>query len=232
MVHVSRATIGRVERGQVDKVTLQTLARIAVALDSRLDVRVLWHGEGLDRLLDAAHADLTEAVLRILVDSDWDVGTEVSFNVRGDRGVIDILAFHRASGCLLVIEIKSVVPDLGGMLGTLDRKARLAAGIARDRGWHVTSVSRLLVLPDDRTARRRVAQHASIFETALPARTAAVRRWLKLPMGSLNGVLFLSDVHQVSTRHRVGVSRTCRVRGRRVDTVTNAPHEQHLSGIS
>jgi transcriptional regulator with XRE-family HTH domain len=85
MVHVSRATISRVERGQVDKVTLRTLARIAVALESRLEVRVLWHGEGLDRLLDAAHADLTDAVLRILVDDDWDVATEVSFNVRGDR---------------------------------------------------------------------------------------------------------------------------------------------------
>ncbi|HET9084946.1 MAG TPA: helix-turn-helix transcriptional regulator [Candidatus Limnocylindrales bacterium] len=218
IVRVSRATIGRVERGQVDKVTFRTLARIAVALDSRLEVRVLWHGEGLDRLLDAAHADLTDAVLRILVDSDWDVATEVSFNVRGDRGVIDILAFHRASGSLLVIEIKSVVPDLGAMLGTLDRKARLAAGIARDRGWHVTSVSRLLVLPDDRTARRRVAQHSSIFDTALPGRTAAVRRWLKVPVGSLDGVLFLSDAHQASTRHRVGVRRTYRQRGRRTRT--------------
>jgi transcriptional regulator with XRE-family HTH domain len=218
MVRVSRATISRVERGQVDKVTLRTLARIAVALESRLEVRVLWHGEGLDRLLDAAHADLTDAVLRILVDCDWDVATEVSFNVRGDRGVIDILAFHRASGSLLVIEIKSVVPDLGAMLGTLDRKARLASGIARERGWRVTSVSRLLVLPDDRTARRRVAQHASIFAAALPARTAAVRRWLKVPMGSLDGVLFLSDVHQVSTRHRVGVRRTSRERGRRTRT--------------
>ena len=53
MVGVSRPTIGRIERGHVDDVTLRTLARVAVALDARLDVRVLWHGEGLDRLLDA-----------------------------------------------------------------------------------------------------------------------------------------------------------------------------------
>jgi len=103
MVGVSRATIGRIERGHVHDVTLRTLARVAVALDARLDVRVLWHGEGLDRLLDAAHADLTDAVLRILIDSDWEVSTEVSFDLRGERGVIDILAFHRASGSLLVL---------------------------------------------------------------------------------------------------------------------------------
>jgi transcriptional regulator with XRE-family HTH domain len=213
MIRVSRATIGRIERGHADEVTLRTLALAAAALGSTLNVRVLWHGEGLDRLLDSAHADLTDAVLRILVDSDWDVATEVSFNVRGDRGVIDILAFHRASGSLLVIEIKSVVPDIGAMLGTLDRKVRLAPGIARDRGWQAHSVSRLLVLPDDRTARRRIAQHASIFGAALPARTAQVRRWLKRPMGALAGVLFLSDVHQASTRHRVAPARTSPVHG-------------------
>lgn len=218
LVRVSRATIGRIERGHTDAVTLRTLARVAVALDARLDVRVLWHGEGLDRLLDAAHADLTDAVLRILIDADWEVSTEVSFNLRGERGVIDILAFHRASGSLLVIEVKSVVPDLGAMLGTLDRKARLASGMARERDWHVTSVSRLLVLPDDRTARRRVAQHASIFDTALPARTASVRRWLKRPNTSISGVLFLPDAHQASTRHRVGIRRASSVRARGQET--------------
>jgi len=88
----------------------------------------------------------------------------------------------------------------------------------RERGWHVTSVSRLLVLPDDRTARRRVAQHASIFETALPTRTAAVRCWLKEPIGRLAGVLFLTDVRQASTRHRVGIRQASSVRARRGET--------------
>src|SRR4051794_12439629 len=156
-VGVSRATIARVERGDAEELTLRVLIRVTGALGARLDVRVLWHGEALDRLLDKAHADLTEAVLNILVDDDWDVATEVSFNRRGDCGVIDILAFHAPTRSLLVIEIKSVVPDLGAMLGTLDRKVRVAAEVARDRGWHARTVSRLLVLPADRTARRRVA---------------------------------------------------------------------------
>jgi transcriptional regulator with XRE-family HTH domain len=202
-VGVSRATIARLERGHADQVTLRLLVRVASQLGATLSVRVLWHGEALDRLLDAAHADLTDAVLRLLRDSGWEVATEVSFNDFGDRGPIDILAYHPATSSLLVIEIKSVVPDLQAMLGTLDRKVRVAAKIARERGWRAGSVSRLLVLPDDRTARRHVERHAAIFNTALPERTAAVRRWLKRPSGVLAGILFLSDVHQVSTRHRV-----------------------------
>jgi transcriptional regulator with XRE-family HTH domain len=203
-VGVSRATIARMERGHADQVTLRLLVRVAAEHGATLSVRVLWHGEALDRLLDAAHADLTDAVLRLLRTAGWEVATEVSFNEYGDRGTIDILAYHRSTASLLVIEIKSVVPDLQAMLGTLDRKVRAAGTIARERGWRVGSVSRLLVLPDDRTARRRVERHAAIFRTALPERTAAARRWLKAPVGVLAGVLFLSDVRQASTRHRVG----------------------------
>ena len=59
---------------------------------------------------------------------------------------------------LLVIEVKSVVPDLQAMLVTLDRKGRLAREIARDRGWQARTITRLLILPDDRTARRRVEE--------------------------------------------------------------------------
>jgi transcriptional regulator with XRE-family HTH domain len=147
MVGVSRSTIVRVERGHAESATVRTLMRIAGALGTTISVRILWQGEGLDRLLDAAHADLTETVLRLLRDSGWEVATEVSFNVRGERGTIDILAFHRPTESLLVIEIKSVVPDLQAMLGTIDRKVRLAVGIARERGWRVDTVSRLLVLP-------------------------------------------------------------------------------------
>lgn len=207
LVGLSHSTIARVERGHADRITLSTLLRIANALGASVSVRVLWQGEALDRLLDAAHADITELVLRLVRDAGWEVATEVSFNLRGERGVIDILAFHPESGSLLVIEIKSVVPDLQAMLGTLDRKVRVATSVAWERGWRPVRVSRLLVLPDDRTARRRVERHGAVFATVLPARTAAVRRWLKQPRDVLAGILFLSDVRHVSARHRVGARR-------------------------
>jgi transcriptional regulator with XRE-family HTH domain len=202
-VRVSRGVVGRIERGRADRVPLHVLVRVATALGGTVTVRLLWQGEGLDRLLDSAHADLTELMLTRLRSLRWEVATEASFNIRGERGTIDILAFHPPTGSLLVIEIKSVVPDLQAMLGILDRKARLAADIARDQGWLVRSVSRLLVLPDDRTARRRVQQHAATFDAALPRRTVAVRRWLAAPAGRLAGVLFVPNDQQASARHRV-----------------------------
>ena len=211
---LSRSAIGRLERGHIEVATLRTVTRVAAALGASVSVRILWHGEGLDRLLDSAHANITEAVLRLLRDHGWEVATEVTFNAYGERGSIDILAFHAATRSLLVIEIKSIVPDLQAMLGTLDRKVRLAAKVARDRGWQPDTVSRVLVLPDDRTARRRVAEHQSTFETALPARTTAVRRWLRKPVGALAGLVFLSDVHGVSTRHRVRSEKTPVMRDR------------------
>lgn len=200
---VSRSVIYRIERGHADAVAAHTLVRVAAALDAPIDIRLLWHGEGLDRLLDARHARLVDRVLQILTSHGWDAATEVSFSVYGERGSIDILAFHPATGCLLVIEIKSVVPDMQSMLAALDRKGRLATAIAEDRGWHPTSVSKLLVLPEDRTARRRVDEHAATFQTTLPARTVELRRWVSAPTGRLDGVMFLSDERQAGTRQRV-----------------------------
>jgi transcriptional regulator with XRE-family HTH domain len=129
--HVSRAVVCGIERGHADRVAVHTLVRVAAALDARLDIRLLWQGEGLDRLLDLRHAGLVDQVLEILSSSDWETATEVSFNVRGERGSIDILAFHAATGSLLVIEIKSVVPDMQAMLAGVDRKGRLARDLAR-----------------------------------------------------------------------------------------------------
>jgi hypothetical protein len=166
-------------------------------------MHVLWQGEELDRLLDAGHARLVEWTLRRLGATDWIAAPEVTFHAGSERGSIDVLAWHPPGNELLVVEVKSVVPDVQSMLAGIDRKARLAPGIARDRGWVPGSVSRLLLLPDDRTARRRLIAFASTFEVALPARTVEVKRWLERPHGSIAGVLFVSDLPQAGARHRI-----------------------------
>ena len=202
---LSQAAVSRVERGFGDRCTVQTLARLVAALGARISLRVLSHGEDLDRLLDARHAEIVERVTRILRARGWDVAPETTFNVYGERGSIDILAFHPPTGALLVVEVKSAVPDVQATLSGIDRKARLAARIARERGWRVRSVSRWLVLPGDRTSRRRVERHAATFRAALPGRSVEMRRWCASPTTPVAGILFVSPSTQASGRH--GLSR-------------------------
>jgi hypothetical protein len=202
---VPRWIVVEIEAGRGDRLPVWRLAAVAAALGARLTVRILFQGEGLDRLRDRRHAALVEWLVAKLRREGWQVATEVSFNVYGERGSIDILAFHPATGALLVVEVKSVVPEIGGMLMTLDRKVRLAPQVARNQlGWQATSVSRLLVLPEDRTARRRVAEHATTFGTTFPVRNVGVKRWLRSPAGPIAGLLFVPDVQHVDTRRRSG----------------------------
>jgi Holliday junction resolvase-like predicted endonuclease len=202
---MSRATVSRVELGYADEVTVGVVNAIAAALSARLQMYLTWNGEGLDRLLDADHAALVEDVARTLRSLDWLVKVEVSFNIRGERGSIDILAFHPATGLVLVVEVKSVLPDVQATLFVLDRKTRLALEIAREHGWLGRGVGRVLVVRGTRTARRRVEQHAEIFRTAAPARSVAVKRWLRSPdpVRPFSGLWFVTDDRPSSARHRV-----------------------------
>src|SRR5205809_706310 len=63
---VSRAVVWRIERGSADRVAVHTLVEVAGALGARVDLRLHWQGEGLDRLLDARHASLVEDMIALL----------------------------------------------------------------------------------------------------------------------------------------------------------------------
>lgn len=200
---LSASAISRIERGLAARYSVRALTRVSEALGARLTVRLLWQGEELDRLLDADHARLVDWTLQRLTSRGWTAVPEVTFRSGLERGSIDVLAWHPAAKGLLVIEVKSAMPDVQGALAGIDRKARVAPEIARDRGWDVGSVSRLLVLPDDRTARRRLSMFAVTFDRALPARTIEVRHWLEAPRGPIAGIMFVSDVPHEGARHRM-----------------------------
>ena len=198
----SQSAVSRAERDPMS-LTLVTLRGIGEALGARFSLRLYWQGEDLDRLLDAAHAGLVDEVVRLLTAAGWEVIPEATFNHYGERGSIDVLAFHPKFGALLIVEVKSVVPDMQAMLAGIDRKARVASEVARDHAWTVRTISRLLVLPDDRTARRRLAEHSATIDQVLPARTRAMRRWIRRPASSLGGVLFLPSTPSTTARVRV-----------------------------
>jgi hypothetical protein len=187
-----------------DRVRVGDLQRMAEALGADLGVRLRWRGEELDRLLDEAHAELVNATLALLLRLGWDAAVEVSFSKWGERGSMDILAFHQRSGLVLVVEVKSVIPDSQSMLFALDRKTRLAPDIARDRGWVCRGTARLLVAAESSTSRRRVAALGQTFRVAFPQSGRSVRHWLREPSRPMSGLLFLPHAPGSRTNVRIG----------------------------
>lgn len=174
---------------------MPVMRRILAALDAHLIVEVRWRAGELDRLLDADHAALAALVARLLGEAGWEVRVEVTYNEFGERGSIDLLAFMPATGTLLAVEIKTDMAAVEQTLRKLDEKVRLSRGIAKARfGWQVRQVGWLLVMPENSTLRRKVAAHTSLFEKAFPMRGAAIRRWIKRPVGAAGGLWFLSDI--------------------------------------
>ena len=190
---VAQQTVSLIERGKADDATLHTIKRIAAPLGVTVDLALRWKGPELDRLTDARHARLVKAVVSRL-GPDWQVVVEYTFNHYGDRGSVDILAWHAGAGILLLVEIKSELDNLEAVLRSMDMKVRVVPPLlARERGWRVRSLGSVLVLPDESTARRAVARLRPVFDVALPTRTVAVRQWLREPAGPLRGVWFLAD---------------------------------------
>ena len=195
--------MSKVETGKIANVSLRTLEGIAVSLGASLEIGVQWRGEGLDRLLDAAHAGLVEQVVERLQRLGWETIIEASFAIRGERGSIDVLGLDRSSGTVLVVEVKSVVPDSQAMIQSLDRKVRLAPEIARQRQWPCRTFGRLLVVGDSTTARTRVRLLDGTYRSAFPVRGRAVATWLRTPIGSMAGLWFLPFATRGGTANRV-----------------------------
>lgn len=118
---------------------------------------------------------------------------ETTFAIYGERGVIDILAFHPPTGALLVIELKTALVDVQQLMSVVDRYRRLAPRIARERVWRVTSVNVWVAFLDTKTNRRRVAAHASVLRVAFPDDGRTVRRWLRRPDGVMAAISFVAE---------------------------------------
>jgi transcriptional regulator with XRE-family HTH domain len=212
-VHVSRATVSRVERGHFGTLPLDTTRAICAALDIRLDLQPRWRGGDLDRMLSLRHSTLHESVTRAIATSfpDWLVAPEVSFSIYGERGVIDLLLWHPGRRALLVIELKTDIVDVGEMLGTLDKKRRLAWKIAEERGWSPSTVSAWIVVAGSRTNERRISEFRAMLRSAYPTGGRQMRAWLKDPVDSVAGLSMWpvaeGNGREIAPRRRVRTAR-------------------------
>jgi len=192
---------------------LRTLTRVVGALEGSIDISVRWQGEELERLMDAGHAYLVERAVAALAAEGWETRIELSFNYYGDRGRVDVLAFHAPSRTTIVVEVKSVIVDIQEMLGRLDVKVRLGRQLASSAGWDVPRrVVPALVVGDSRRARRVVAEHQAVLARFdLRGRQAAA--WLRAPERTAStGLLWFVSV---PSSRSASITRFSRVRSAR-----------------
>lgn len=205
---LSTSTVSLLERGALEEATLRIIRRVAAAVGVSLPFRPQWRGADLAKLLDERHARICSGVAARLAALGWIAHPEFTFNYRGERGSIDILAWYPGTRTLLVIEVKTAIVDLQDLFSVMNMKLRLAPMLASSLGWRPSSVASVLVVPDESWARRAVRAFGPLFDAALPARTVAIRRWIANPTGALRGVWFLADCDGI------GVGRKRRATGR------------------
>lgn len=209
--NVSRSAVSRLECGRIARLRVDCVLRVIDALGGSIDFVVRWQGGELDRLLNARHSGLHESVARRFgVFGEWQIVPEVSFSVRDERGVVDILAWHPRTRTLLVIELKTDIVDVNKLMATLDRKRRLAPAVARERGWYPEVVAVWLIVADSVMNRRRVRSHAAILRAALPADGRTIEGWLARPHGQLRCLSFWSYDRERNTKSDLATVRRVR----------------------
>jgi transcriptional regulator with XRE-family HTH domain len=223
---VQREVVSRLERGGLGRVRYDTFLAVASALGIRADIRLRWQGGDLERVVNAAHAELHETLVRHLGTlPGWTWRPEVSFAIYGERGVIDILAWHPETRSLLVIELKTELVDPQEIVATMSRRVRLGASIAAELGWRPATVSAWVVVADTRTNHRRVLRHSGLLRTAFPADGHMMRTWLRQPEGRISALSYWTHVGPGAVRRAPGQPKRVRRShpGSRASTASSEP---------
>jgi HTH-type transcriptional regulator / antitoxin HipB len=223
---VSQAAISRLERGVPSGLDLQDIERIALALGGT--IRLTFHAPFLAdraRQRDRVHARCGAYVAARLRGLGWDVATEIEIDGRNGPGWIDVLAYHAASGSLLVIEVKTEIHDIGRIQRTLGWYERRAWAAARARGWTVRRAhAALLVLATD-AVDARLRENRDILDEAFPGRAVDLVALTIDPVHAAHAAWSVAMIDPLSRRR--DWLRPTRLDGRRA----RAPHEDYAAVV-
>jgi transcriptional regulator with XRE-family HTH domain len=208
---VHRSVVSNIERGHLDGVSIGTILSVARSLDIQVSLIARWRAGDLDRLVNSGHARLHESVARWFAQElpEWVLDPEVSFSIFGERGVIDILAWHPGHRTVIVIELKTDIVDVNQPMGQMNQRRRLARRIANDRGWDPLTISTWVIVANGRTNRARLAAHRAALRNSFPLDGRSMRGWLRRPDRAIAALsIWERHVHGSSTmemaaRHRV-----------------------------
>ena len=216
---VHRSVVSRIERGHLEHLSIGTLLSVARVLEIQVTWSTRWRAGDLDRLIAGRHARLHEGVASWFATTlpEWILAPEVSFSIFGERGIIDVLAWHPTRSALLIIELKTDIVDVNQLIGSMDQRRRLANEIARDRGWEPLTVSTWVLVAGGRTNRARLAAHRTVLRNAFPVDGRAIAGWLRRPDRSIDALSIWdrpdgkSGLADMAARHRVSPRRSMAV---------------------
>jgi transcriptional regulator with XRE-family HTH domain len=220
-LQISQSMISRLEAGRCRFLDM----RLASSALDLLGVRVSFDGQtiglaGRREQNDFVHAACAGYSARRLTPLGWQVRLEVEVGSGRYRGWIDVLAFHEERRCLLVIEIKTELDDVGRIQRTLGWYGREAWEAAQSFGWRPRTATRALVLLDSVENDARVQANRGALKAVLPG---TARDLEELVIGSrtadLRGAIALIDPR---SRRRSWL-RSARTDGRR----TAAPYADY-----
>jgi transcriptional regulator with XRE-family HTH domain len=204
---LSPATVSRHERGILASVGL--LERHAAGLGLRVELQLIGRGGELARTRDEEHALIEELLAHLLEDGRFDTRPEVTFNSWGERGRVDLAAFHESRRLLVLAEAKGELTDLQQTLGAIDLRERLAQTIAGQLGWKPHATVILLAVAQTDTNRQIVRRHPRLFARfaqrtlrhgSAPVRTGDARVLLWIPSRRVGRDAWLAGRRRVRGR--------------------------------
>lgn len=222
---IDQTSQSRLEGGRLAGFTLRALRTAVAPLGLEVRLQAIGLPHSLREPRDAVHARLVELVASLLRRVGWLVLPEYTFNHFGERGSVDLVAWHPGRRALLIVEVKSRIVDIQELLSAFNRKLRIVPMTIRTtHGWNPIALGHVLVVAEGTSQRRMIRAYAATFASVLPASGRAVRAWLNDPVGHLAGVWFLAPMPAGhGKRPSPGARRVRRPRSRSDETRQQAP---------
>ena len=178
-VGTSQTKIWRIERADPGALDVATLDRVLSALGLRSMLEVEGHHLADRReQRDRVHARLMAAMAGRLERCGWVAVTEVPIGSREPRGWIDLVAFRAWDAAMATFELKSDLPDIGGLLRQVDWYERAAPWVARRLGWRAEHFAIAVICLDTQAVASRLDEHRWLLRPAFPGRAGMLATWL------------------------------------------------------
>jgi transcriptional regulator with XRE-family HTH domain len=191
---ISRTYLVAIEAGRANP-SLALVDRMGDALDTTFEL--IANGPKLiggTRERDLIHARCSGYVGRRLKAAGLDVAREVGIIDGRSRGWIDLLAFDRRTGTMLIVEIKTELDDVGRIERQLGWYERVAWWTDEARTWRPRRVQSWLLVLATAQADAAIARQRDALTAAFPARARERRLDLagrQAPPGSSRGLALI-----------------------------------------